>query len=163
MEDLWAFNEEVVAHAIAAATLPIVSGVGHETDVTIADFVADRRAATPSAAAELVSPDGAAWRARRDQALRRLRSLMLGRLREERQALEWLMRRLPHPRTLIAATRDRRLALLARLQRALYVRLAVARHSAVTLQTRLARHDPVAQLGAARTRAQTLTRAWSAP
>ncbi|HBI21175.1 MAG TPA: exodeoxyribonuclease VII large subunit, partial [Legionella sp.] len=66
MEDLWAFNDEHLAHAIANSRIPIVSGIGHETDFTIADFVADFRAATPTAAAETVTPDWLDFMARLD-------------------------------------------------------------------------------------------------
>jgi exodeoxyribonuclease VII large subunit len=90
-EDLWAFNEEVVARTISASALPVVSAVGHESDVTIADLVADERAATPSTAAELVVPD------RRDVAERvralhdRLRTQVTRRLQEARQHVDALL------------------------------------------------------------------------
>lgn len=97
IEDLWSFNEEVVARAIAHSTIPIVSGVGHETDFTIADFVADYRAATPTAAATIAVPE-------RQQLLQRLRhahaQLMQSKQRSaERlmQQLDYLQRRLVHP------------------------------------------------------------------
>jgi len=72
LEDLWAFNEEVLARAIYAGTIPLIAGVGHEVDVTIADFVADVRAPTPTAAAELVVPDQQEWLARINELGRRL-------------------------------------------------------------------------------------------
>ena len=99
LEDLWAFNEEQVARAIFASKAPVVSAVGHETDFTIADFVADLRAPTPSAAAEIVSPDRAELLARVQAAQEDLAVLVYDRLREGRANLEWtrdlLQRRTP--------------------------------------------------------------------
>jgi exodeoxyribonuclease VII large subunit len=92
IEDLWNFNEEVVARAIAACPIPIISAVGHEIDFTIADFVADLRAPTPSAAAELAVADGAEWLAKLAQWRRRFDRLTRERLRQARAALDALKR-----------------------------------------------------------------------
>ncbi len=97
IEDLWAFNEEVVARAIAASALPIVSGVGHETDFTIADFVADERAPTPTAAAQRVVPDRYALRDGLGDASLHLRRAMRNRMHNAMQTLDYLQRRLVHP------------------------------------------------------------------
>ena len=90
MEDLWAFNEEIVARAIAEADIPVISAVGHEPDVTIADFVADLRAATPSNAAELAVPDRREVRAALEADGDRLAAAVRGRLDRERRVLDRL-------------------------------------------------------------------------
>lgn len=97
LEDLWPFNEEIVARAIFASRIPIVSAVGHEVDVTIADFVADLRAPTPSAAAEKISPDREELRRRLGQYEIRLFSQIRNQLRQHQQRLEGLAKRLKHP------------------------------------------------------------------
>ena len=97
MEDLWQFNEEVVAHAIANCRIPTVSGVGHETDFTICDFVADVRAATPTAAAELVSPSRAILLAKLNQLTDQFNKNIQTFLSQRGQMLDYLAKRLISP------------------------------------------------------------------
>lgn len=110
IEDLWAFNDERVAYAIAKSEIPVISAVGHEPDVTISDFVADLRAATPSNAAELAVPDQMELRDAIGAKLSLLRTLMTRRLRQERQKVDALARSrsLQDP---LAYLNDRRLRL----------------------------------------------------
>lgn len=146
LEDLWAFNEEVVARAIHDSPLPVVSAVGHEVDFTIADFVADARAPTPSAAAEMLSPDREAWLNR----LRRLEARLLQRtqlqLRQRRQQVEWLGKRLKHPGRRLQENAQRLDELEMRLNQAWR---NLGRHKQArleTLQARLERHHPTIRL-----------------
>lgn len=137
LEDLWAFNEEVVAQALFACPIPTVSGVGHETDVTIADLVADVRAPTPTAAAELVSPNQDAWLATFAQYEQRLVKLMQRRVRESTQRIDWLSARIVHPSQRLALARERLIAANKRLQNFPLARLAQARAQFVGLRARL--------------------------
>lgn len=146
LEDLWAFNEEVVARAIHDSPLPVVSAVGHEVDFTIADFVADVRAPTPSAAAELLSPDREAWLTRLQRVEDRLMQLVQQQLRQRRQQLLWLGKRLKHPGRRLQENAQRLDELEMRLAQA---QQNLARHKRArleTLQARLERHSPMLRL-----------------
>jgi exodeoxyribonuclease VII large subunit len=148
LEELWAFNDEMVARAIAACCHPVVSGVGHETDFTIADFVADLRAPTPSAAAELAVPDRAELRRRIQTRVTRLEGNVEQRLDQAREALGHQQRALQRlsPRTRLDTHRQQVDDLSYRANRAVSHSLALRRAGLAGLQSRLVALSPLATL-----------------
>lgn len=149
IEDLWAFNEEMVARAIFNCSTPIISAVGHETDVTIADYVADLRAPTPSAAAELAVFDYSQFEAKCQLYQRTLERTMKNRLERVRYRLNQcrLKLELYHPSRVINEKRQRLADLESRLTRVMSKRLEAYRHRLALDSGRLQALSPLAQLG----------------
>jgi exodeoxyribonuclease VII large subunit len=154
LEDLWAFNDEALARAIVASPIPVISGVGHEVDTTIADFAADVRAPTPSAAAELVVPDSADWLRSLAVLGGRLVQGMQRRLQHDRRALEFLAHRAAQvsPAARLTDQMQRLDELEQRLARALRQRVSDLRTAVADWRGRLWRQSPalLVQQGAAR-------------
>ena len=156
LEDLWTFNLESVVRAVAACPVPIISAIGHETDITLSDFAADLRAPTPSVAAELATPDGT-------ELLRNLRGVELGlgqamqrRLRTDATALAGLQRRLVSPRRVLQQLMQRADGLEAAMLRQTRHRLEQATARLGSMQTRLHAVSPGRRLEAGRTQLESL-------
>ncbi|WP_457944058.1 exodeoxyribonuclease VII large subunit [Vreelandella alkaliphila] len=143
LEDLWAFNNEHLARAIFHSRLPVMSAVGHEVDVTLADFAADMRAPTPSAAAERLVPDQHALKQQLTQAENRLQRAMQARLERDSQRLDTLRARLRHPGEQLERQRQHVTALCQRLQRAIQQAIQQQQVRVTQLSKRLASQDMV--------------------
>ncbi|MFQ2108253.1 exodeoxyribonuclease VII large subunit [Aeromonas mytilicola] len=156
LEDLWCFNEEVVARAIAGSAIPVVSAVGHEVDVTISDFAADLRAPTPSAAAELVAPDRSARAQRLVHLKQRLLQAISRRQTAARHGFALLQKRLDHqdPKRRLEQQSQRLDELSGRLQQLLNLRLHQGERRLANLELRLQARSPSTLLAAGKRRHQ---------
>jgi exodeoxyribonuclease VII large subunit len=154
LEDLWAFNDERLARVIVASPIPIISGIGHEIDFTIADLAADVRAPTPSAAAELAVPDGEEWYASLGRLTSRLQRALMRRLEAQRQRLRWLIGRaaLVSPSARLAQQTQHLDDLEQRLARAVRQSLGQRRSALDERRSRLWHLSPVVRVRAAAAR-----------
>ena len=162
LEDLWAFNDEALARTIRASAIPVITGIGHETDFTIADFAADRRAPTPTGAAELAAPQRSDLLAGLSGLRQTLRRRLENTMSQHSQRLDWLTRRLQHPAERIAQRRENLHNLRRRLDSALTRAGADGRLRLTALEHRLSLAKPDTRAAQQRVEAlrQTLDRAW---
>jgi exodeoxyribonuclease VII large subunit len=137
LEDLWAFNEEVVARAIYRSTIPVISAVGHEVDYTIADFVADLRAPTPTAAAQIVVPSFDELKERIASLGASLVSVMAREVSDRRESVDGLAERIRHPDGIMTAARERVDALESELAHGITIAIAERRRAIRELRLRL--------------------------
>jgi exodeoxyribonuclease VII large subunit len=146
LEDLWSFNDETLARAIFAAQTPIVSAVGHETDFTIADFVADVRAATPTAAAELLSPDRNQLIRQIEQQEKQLVRRMSRILEQSQQQLDFMTKRIRHPKERIEQQQNQLEQLKRRLQQSMQRKILEQQTQTTNLAHRLERNSPARRI-----------------
>lgn len=146
LEDLWSFNDETLARAIFAAQTPIVSAVGHETDFTIADFVADVRAATPTAAAELLSPDRNQLIRQIEQQEKQLVRRMSRILEQSQQQLDFMTKRIRHPKERIEQQQNQLEQLKRRLQQSMQRKVLEQQTQTANLAHRLEKNSPTRRI-----------------
>lgn len=146
IEDLWAFNDEALARTLRASSIPIITGIGHETDFTIADFAADHRAPTPTAAAELAAPELASLMARLTDFKHTLRRQIGRNLDQRNQRLDLLAHRLLHPAQRLAQQGEALLNLQRRLENSLTQTCTRSRHALTRLAASLTHLNPEAVL-----------------
>ena len=146
IEDLWAFNNETLARAIFDCSIPVVSGIGHEIDFTIADFVTDKRAATPSAAAELVSPDQVHIKQTVSLQQNRLIQIFQASLSALKQNISHLGKRLPHPTTQLQNNAQRLDAISIRMNHSVKSTVTQQNHRLHEQLSTLNKHSPLQRL-----------------
>lgn len=156
IEDLWCFNDEALAQAIFASKLPIISAVGHATDTSISDLVADLCAPTPSAAAELISPDWQIWQRDLSSARSQLMQAMVQQIAQKRERMQHLMARLRHPKQRLHSLMQHNDQLTLRLHQAMLKRLKQSKHQWALLQHELLLQQPKERLLRQRNQLQLL-------